>query len=268
MLVHFVFIPLGPFSEQCLRLREMTMVLIGLPQSGKSSSGNTILGSNKFKSERTYKAVSRQCATGSATVGGCQVTVVDAPGFSDEVESEKQLCDEIRQAIPEDRPGTHAFVLVVKIGRINKSDSALLNMLSKLLKFGACNYTVVLFTHEDELKGQSVDEMIQDKRCVAELVSACGRRYCMFDNTRRDIRHQVQRLMRTIDHMVAQNNQQFCTRHMLTLFYKAARSNNTMQCKTLYTLFKACCCCCSTSGSSEEQAPLLQRNYGSVAASM
>lgn len=72
----------------------------------------------------------------------------------------------------------HVFVIVVKIGRISKADSVLL----KLLGCGVQDYSMVLFTQGDELKCQSIVEMIWSERCVFELVSGFGHRFCVFDN--------------------------------------------------------------------------------------
>nr|XP_029137335.1 uncharacterized protein LOC110000120 [Labrus bergylta] len=58
------------------------IVLLGLPGAGKSSSGNNILGSEKFRSAGNFNPVSTETVSESATVEGRQVTVVDTPGLS------------------------------------------------------------------------------------------------------------------------------------------------------------------------------------------
>ncbi|XP_078140210.1 GTPase IMAP family member 4-like [Centroberyx gerrardi] len=61
-------------SKKALRL-----VLLGWASSGKSASGNTILGRDEFLQGRR----SSRCVSGHAQVAGRQVTVVDTPGWTD-----------------------------------------------------------------------------------------------------------------------------------------------------------------------------------------
>lgn len=224
--------------------------MTGLPESGKSSSGNTILGSNRFKSERRFQAANTECVCGSATVDSQQVTVVNSPGFTEELQTPQQLYDEI---IAEARPGPHVFVIVVKIGRISKADSALLKMLLKPLGCGAQDYSMVLFNHGDELKDQSIDEMIQSDLCVSELVSVCGHRFCVFDNQGRETRRQVRSFLSKVDEMVAANRGQLCTSDMFRIEAPPT---------VFWTRVCTMCCFCqwgrSSSGSDDDLQQLLQ----------
>ena len=62
---------------------------------------------------------------------------------------------------------------------------------------------MVLFTGGDELRDHSIEQMIQDNKSVSKLVSMCGGRYSVFDNTQRGNRQQVRDFLNTIDDMVA-----------------------------------------------------------------
>ncbi|KAK1875194.1 GTPase IMAP family member 8 [Dissostichus eleginoides] len=161
--------------------KQMRMVLLGLPGGGKSSSGNTILGPDKFKSETGFNAVTTETISQTATVEGRQVTVVDTPGITGEGLSPQQLFEEIMKSITEAKPGPHAFVIVVRIGRITSADIKMFEILKKLFGKDALKYAMVLFTYGDQLKGQSIDELIKSNPHVSDLVSMCGGRYCVFD---------------------------------------------------------------------------------------
>ncbi|XP_031174975.1 GTPase IMAP family member 8-like [Sander lucioperca] len=193
------------------------MVLLGLPGGGKSSSGNTILGSERFESVSGFDSVRTETVSKSATTEGRRVTVVDTPGITDEVLTLEQLFGEIMKWIVVANPGPHAFVIVVRIGSVSAADIKVFEMLQKLFGSDARKYAMVLFTHGDELKGLSIDQKILANRHVSDLVSMCGGRFCVFDNTKRGNRVQVRDLLDKIDQMVTDNGGQNYTDEMFRM---------------------------------------------------
>ncbi|XP_074468352.1 GTPase IMAP family member 8-like [Sebastes fasciatus] len=181
------------------------MVLLGLPGGGRSSSGNTILRSDQFRSAGGFDSVSTETVSKSAVVEGRDVTVVDTPGFTDEGLTPKRLYEEIMRFIVKASPGPHALVIVVRIGSITTTDVKLFELLLKLFDSGACRYSMVLFTHGDELKDKTIEDKIQSNSPVSDLVSMCGGRYRVFDNRQRGNRVQVRNLLDQIDVMVTAN---------------------------------------------------------------
>ncbi|XP_030294103.1 GTPase IMAP family member 8-like isoform X2 [Sparus aurata] len=212
--------------------RDRRIVLLGLPGAGKSSSGNTILGSKKFRPGCDFHSVTPETVSESATVEGRRVTVVDTPGFTDEVLTPEQLFKEIMKSIVEASPGPHAFVVVVRIGRITERDIKLFELLPKLFDSDVCDahqYSMVLFTHGDELEGRSIDDLIQSNRHVSALVSMCGGRYCVFDNKAKRNREQVRHFLDKIDEMVTANVGQHFTSDLFRMadtFIKEERSRS------------------------------------------
>lgn len=190
------------------------IVLFGLPGAGKSESGNTILGCEKFTALTSFNPVTTESVSRSATVEGRQVTVVDTPGIIDKALTPKQLFMEILQSIVESDGGPDAFIIVVKIDRISKADIKLFEILYKVFGSDALKYTMVLFTHGDKLKGQPIDGLIQSSTDMQKLVSKCGGRHCVFDNTQSWNRLQVKQLLDKIDEMVRGNNEEPYTSEM------------------------------------------------------
>uniref|UniRef100_UPI003AAC0B3F GTPase IMAP family member 1-like n=1 Tax=Centroberyx gerrardi TaxID=166262 RepID=UPI003AAC0B3F len=214
-------------SRDSVSPEDRRIVLLGLSGVGKSASGNTILGSCKFETNCDFGPVSTECVAESAMVEGHQVTVVDTPGFTDEVLSPKELYTEIMKMLVESNPGPHAFVFVVRIGRISKQDIKLFDLLPKLFNNDALKHAMVLFTGGDKLRGQSIHQKIQANSSVSELVAKCGGRYCVFDNTERGGRQQVKNLLDKIDDMITANGGLHYTSdlfNMANTFFEQARN--------------------------------------------
>ncbi|KAK1874656.1 GTPase IMAP family member 8 [Dissostichus eleginoides] len=197
--------------------KERRIVMLGLPGAGKSSSGNTILRSEKFQSAADFDSVSKKTTSASATVEGCKVTVVDTPGFTDKHLTPEELYLQIMMSLVEASPGVHAFVIVVRVGRITEADIKLFELLPLLFKGDALKHSIVLFTHGDVLKGESIESLILSNSHVSKLVSMCGGRYCVFDNNTKRSREQVRTFLSKIDEMVSANGGQHYTDQMFRM---------------------------------------------------
>ncbi|XP_063750573.1 GTPase IMAP family member 8-like isoform X2 [Eleginops maclovinus] len=206
--------PPPPGVLQPVRSEEVRLVLLGPPGAGRSSSGNTILGSLQFESDCGFNPVSTESVCRSAGVGGRQVTVVDTPGIKAGGLSPEQLSGEIMKSIKKASPGPHALVLVLRLGSISSADVALFENMKQLLRGPALRHSMVLFTHGDKLGGQLIRDLIRSNSPVYELVSMCGGRYCVFDNTRRS-RQQVRTFLGQIEELVSANGGQPCTEEMI-----------------------------------------------------
>ncbi|XP_005754901.1 GTPase IMAP family member 8-like [Pundamilia nyererei] len=193
---------------------ERRIVLIGQLGGGKSSAGNTILGSERFKTGCDFDLVSTETVSERAEVERRRVTVVDTPGFTDEALTPEQLYLQIMRSLVEASPGPHAFVVVVRISKMSAADIKLFELLPTLFGSDASKYIMVLFTHGDKLRGQSMDDLIWSNRAVSEFVSRCGGRFCVFDNTKRGNRRQVREFLRRVDDMVEANGGGHCTSDM------------------------------------------------------
>lgn len=198
-----------------LTLVDRRVILIGLSGGGRSSAGNTILGSEQFPTGCGFEPVPAEVVSGSAAVEGCWITVVDTPGFTARDSDEDQLEKRLRMIRQQSDPGPHAVVFVVRIGRMSREDSALLTTLRKMFyddddhhhrrRRHPSNSSMVLFTHGDELRGRSIDQMIQSNSCVSALVSVSGDRFCVFDNNQKGNREQVREFLRHVENIISEN---------------------------------------------------------------
>uniref|UniRef100_A0A668UB41 AIG1-type G domain-containing protein n=1 Tax=Oreochromis aureus TaxID=47969 RepID=A0A668UB41_OREAU len=84
---------------------DLTVVLMG---RGRSSAGNTILGSERFPTGCGFEPVPAEVVSGSAAVEGCWITVVDTPGFTARDSDEDQLKKRLRMMEEQSDPGPHA----------------------------------------------------------------------------------------------------------------------------------------------------------------
>ncbi|XP_053341163.1 GTPase IMAP family member 8-like [Clarias gariepinus] len=186
-------------------LSEVRIVLLGYRNAGKSSSGNTILSTEKFGLDQSDQSVKRQ-----GLVAGRIITVVEAPGWQRN-KSWKNittgLLEEIVLSMSMCPPGPHAVLLIVSLDFAfeEKQRKSLVHYLS-LLNVSVWSHTMVLFTFGDSLGDTTIERHIESEgRALQWLVEKCGNRYHVFNNKDRNDNTQVLELLEKIEEMVAVN---------------------------------------------------------------
>ncbi|XP_029946498.1 GTPase IMAP family member 8 isoform X2 [Salarias fasciatus] len=208
---------------------ERRLLILGGPQSGKTSTANSILGDEMFDAgtETTHSNV------GQTEIYGRRVTVVDTPPWVIPADPEDSTeADENDNAGAESDtpqrpppsldsegpcmgailcpPGPHAILLVVSVTQpFTDSHRRAAEDQLGALGGGTWRYSMVLFTSVDKLpKGVFIEEHIANTgEALQWLVERCGSRYHAFDNTRKETEDntQVPELMEKVEEMITDN---------------------------------------------------------------
>lgn len=161
----------------------MSVILLGLSGSGKSSALNLILkrAGNQYSTEESSPEPPRPtlfCERKEAFAAGRRLILVDTPELWDEDGVEH--LELVKDCLALSLPGPHAFLLVLQLERFTQGECEMLGRLQRIFGRDFAEHAVVLLVRRDgeRRRPQAINDYVAGAHAaLRDLIRKCGSRF-------------------------------------------------------------------------------------------